>query len=76
MSELEWLDNFGDFLLGTLEDRHMSQRELARESGLSECTISRYINKTQMPNVRAILNISYALDCDISDLIDYGEMIE
>ena len=56
MGQQEWLNIFGDNLASILEEERMSQRELARLTGLNESTISRYINKLQMPTVRAIIN--------------------
>ena len=76
MSQQEWLDIFGDNLASILEEEKVSQKELSRLTGLSESTISRYINKLQMPTVRAIINISYALDWSFEDMLNYGDIIE
>ena len=76
MSQQEWLDIFGDNLASILEEERMSQRELARLTGLNESTISRYINKLQMPTVRAIINISFALEWQFEDMLNYGAMLE
>lgn len=71
MSEAEWLDAFGDNLASLLNECGMSQRELAEISGLSESSISYYINKQKMPGVKAVINIAHALKIDIDDLIDF-----
>lgn len=76
MNELEWLDIFGDNLVSLLRDAQMSQRELADATGLTEATISYYINKRKMPGLKAIINIAYAFDISVDELIDFGEMIE
>ena len=76
MSQQEWLDIFGDNLASILEEQQISQKELSRLTGLSESTISRYINKLQMPNMRAIINISYALNWSFEDMLNYGSMLE
>ena len=76
MSQQEWLDIFGDNLANILEEEKISQKELSRLTGLSESTISKYINKLQMPTVRAIINISYALDWSFEDMLNYGDIIE
>ena len=76
MSQQEWLDIFGDNLASILEEEQISQKELSRLTGLSESTISRYINKLQMPTVRAIINISYALDWSFEDMLNYGDIVE
>lgn len=75
MTEEEWLDIFAHNLVDMLKDARMTQRELADETGLSEGTISSYINKRRIPTIRAIVNIGYALDCDLNDLIDFGDRI-
>lgn len=75
MSEVEWLDIFGDNLSDMLRDARMTQRELADETGLSEASISGYIHKRKLPGPKALVNIAYALDCDMNDLIDFGDRI-
>lgn len=75
MTDMEWLREFGDNLNYIMQKAHMSQRELARKTGLNESTISRYISRQMVPSCIAIVNISYALNCDIGELIDFGERI-
>jgi transcriptional regulator with XRE-family HTH domain len=75
MSEREWLDIFSENLRDMLRDAKMTQKELAYETGLAESSISGYLKGTKVPGIRAIVNISYALDCDFNDLLDFGEMI-
>ena len=76
MSQQEWLNIFGNNLVSILEEEQISQKELSILTGLSESTISRYINKLQMPTVRAIINISYALDWSFEDMLNYGDIID
>lgn len=76
MTESEWLDIFGDNLVDLMQDTNMTQRELADATGLSESNISRYIHKQQMPTLKAIINIAYVFDCDVSELIDFGDRIK
>ena len=75
MSEVEWIEIFGDNLASLLDDARMTQRELADETGLSDSTISRYLNKQMAPSFKAIINISYALDVSIDELMDFGDRI-
>ena len=75
MSELEWLDIFGDNLVSLLKDARMSQRELADAAGLSEATISSYIRKRKMPSIRAVVNIAYVFGISMDELIDFGDMV-
>lgn len=76
MSEKEWLEIFGDNLPSILEEYGLSQRDLADEIGISESTISKYINKKQMPSIKVIVNIVYALGIEFDELIDFGSPID
>jgi transcriptional regulator with XRE-family HTH domain len=76
MSEKEWLDIFADNLRDLMDEIGMSQKQLARDTGITQATISRYLSKKQMPSVKAIVNIVYALDCWFDELMDFGDMIE
>lgn len=75
MTELEWLDVFGDNLGSMLYEAKLTQRDVADAAGISEASISSYIHKRKMPSIKAIINIAYALDCSINDLVDFGDMI-
>ena len=76
MTELEWLDIFSGNLQDLMQERGYSQRQLADAVGLSDAAISSYIHKQKMPGIRAIVNIAYEFDCDVTDLIDFGDRIE
>lgn len=76
MTELEWIDIFGDNLVDMLKDANMTQKELADIAGISESMVSDYINKRRAPRIRSIINIAYALGCSVDELIDFEEMIE
>lgn len=75
MTELEWMDIFGDNLRDILKEYGMTQKDLADESGLSETTISRYVKKQRIPNMKAIVNIANALDLTTDELINLDERI-
>ena len=75
MTELEWMDIFGDNLRDILKEYGMTQRQLAEETGLTEATISSYINKRKIPSMRAIVNIANALDISTDDLINLDDRI-
>lgn len=75
MTKEMWVDSFSDSLRCHMRLAGMGQRELAALSGIPQSSISRYIQGTRMPSAMAILNIAYALDCQISDLIDFGDYI-
>lgn len=75
MSEVEWMDIFGDNLRDILDEQKMSQRELSRVTGISNTTINRYINKQIIPSATVIVALSYALDCDVDELVDFRDNV-
>lgn len=75
MSEVEWINIFGDNLIDIMNEQGYTQEQLADATGLTQATISKYINKKQMPSIKAIINLAYALDCTIDELIEFGDRI-
>lgn len=77
MSEVEWMETFAGNLRSLMEGSRMTQRELSRMTGISEGTISRYLNAQCMPSVNALVNIADAFPCaDINDLLYFYKPIE
>lgn len=69
MTEMDYLESFAYNLNYIMRDESVSQSELARRSKISKGTISKYLNAKQMPTMKAISNICYALDCEFEDII-------
>jgi transcriptional regulator with XRE-family HTH domain len=76
MTLKEWSNIFGENLCDLMEDRKMSQQELARVSGVPIGSINSYIHSQSTPSIKAIINLSYALDVDLIELIDFGDAID
>jgi len=51
-----------------LEDRCMTQRKLSDKTGISEITISRYVNGKRTPNVREAMLIARALNVSVDTI--------
>lgn len=75
MTLREWKNIFSNNLLCILNEKGMSQSQLAKDSGVSTAMISDYINMRSIPGTIAIVNMAYALDVDVSELIDFDERI-
>lgn len=73
LSEQGWLDIFGDNLKWLLEDKNTTRQELSEWAGLTKGTISKIINKKQMPDIFSIINIANALDEDYEDLLYFED---
>lgn len=76
MTQLDWRRTFSNNLVDILQEKGMSQSQLARDAGLSVSRISDYINMHATPTVFAIINMAYALDMDVSELIDFDDRID
>lgn len=76
MKKKRWQSEFGDNLAIMMREENMTQEDLAKASGLSQSVISHYVQGLRAPSVKAIINIAYALNCSIDDLIDFGETLE
>lgn len=77
MSELEWMDIFAGNLQSLMDEERMSQSELSRRTGISQGTISRYLNAQCMPSVNALVNIAHVFEgAEITDLLYFYKPIE
>ena len=76
MNEFEWLDIFADNLKERMKECKITQQQLAEETDISQATISKYLNKRQMPGIKAIINISEILEWDLEDMLYFGSMID
>lgn len=70
MSEIEILKRFSKNLREMLKENDMKQEELANEIGVSQQTVSRYVNEQSMPSILTMVKISEVLFCSIDDLLD------
>ena len=52
---------FGERLLECLQQRGMTQRDLAKATGLTEVSVSRYITGQRRPNTKILAGIASAL---------------
>lgn len=59
---------FGRRLKTLLELRGMTQNELSEETGISQVSISKYLNGKSDPSLLNVLKIARALDCSLDDL--------
>ena len=75
MSETELIEIFAGNLRSALADAKMSAAELAKWTGLSKSTITRYLNGERLPELRPLINICCTLDCTLDDLVPTYEMV-
>ena len=76
MTEAQWMKIFGNNLQSLLDERHLSQSELAKLTGIPRGTISRYVAGKQMPNIRNSIYIAEAFGMILDELVYFGEPID
>lgn len=75
MTKAQWCRKFSEKVQKLMGYRGFSQRELARIAKIPENTLSRYLSGQRIPRADQIVNIAKALDCTVSELIQFGEMV-
>lgn len=75
ITEQEWLDHFANVIRAAMDRHGYTNKSLAERARLSESAISQYLNARQMPNLRAVINLAYALQLSVDDLMDAGGRI-
>lgn len=77
MTEFEFNKRFGERLEERMHERGLKQEEFARELGISQATLSRYILGKQTPSAITGIKIAKRFGCSINDLIGpITELIE
>lgn len=71
MTGTELLITFSDNLEYMMKAADINQSELSRKSGISRESINKYLNCQRMPSLKAIVNLCYALNCDLDDLVPF-----
>lgn len=76
MTEVEWMKIFGQNLADIMKEQGYTQKDLAEATNLSTSAISNYVRGTQIPTLRAIINMTYELNQDLNFFIDFGDRID
>lgn len=64
---------FGDVLKQIMTEKGYNQKTLAIDCGLTEATISRYINNTREPNFKTLKNLCKVLNVSADCFINGGK---
>ena len=75
MSEIEFIDIFADNLRDLIYESGYSVREIAKETNISVDSIYRYLKKQRSPTLKAVVNLSLMLLCDVDDLIPFYDIV-
>lgn len=59
----------GKRILNLLEEHHMSQRDLAIKTNITEVSLSRYINGTRIPKVTVLSAVARNLNTSVDYLL-------
>lgn len=66
-------NNLGEKILLNAKERGYSQKKLADLIGVTETTMSRYINGTRQPKVEVLANMATVLQIDVNDLLGISQ---
>ena len=69
IDEMEYLERFAYLLNVAMREERMTAADLARDSKLSKAAVSRYLNGKRMPSLKAVVNMSIALNRDLYDIV-------
>lgn len=69
-SESKWREEFAKRLNDLIRTRNITQRTLARRTGISITTINKYSNALSTPSAYNLKIIANALGCSTTELID------
>lgn len=67
---------FGDNLQSLLDERYLTQSELAKLTGITKGAISRYVSGKQMPTIKNAINIAEAFGMTLDELLYFGDVID
>lgn len=73
MQKEEYAKAFGEYLKSLLEEKGMTQAELARRTGLTEASVSRYINGNRSPRIAQAYRMAQVIGIDMNTLIYLGK---
>ena len=77
MSLDDWKIEFARRIESTMQTQGIhTQRELSERSGISEVSMSRYMNGERVPKITSIIRIANALMVTPSYLVDFGETVD
>jgi len=62
--------NWNEKVISLMQNKGINQKELSKLSGITESSISRYLNNIQKPRVDVLLNFAKALGVTVDILLD------
>lgn len=73
LNQDEYSKAFGKYLKSLLDEKGMMQKDLARRTGLTEASVSRYISGTRIPKIAQAYEIAQVIGVDMNTLIYLGK---
>lgn len=73
MQKDEYAKAFGEHLKSLLKEKGMTQAELARRTGMTEASVSRYISGQRTPRISQAYRMALVIGIDMNTLIYLGK---
>ena len=75
MSEVELIDIFADNLRDLMQEVGINKSQLARETLTSRSTITRLLDKKQMPSLPTLINICHVCGVTLDEMVPTYDLI-
>ena len=75
MSEMELIDIFADNLRDVMREIGINKSQLAREALTSRSTITRILDKKQMPSLVTVVNICHVCRVSLDEMIPTYDLV-
>lgn len=76
MTTNEWRHVFATRLKKKMNEKGMTQTELAVMSGVTKSAISHYLLEERTAKIDVILNMAKVLECSVDELVYVREMVK
>jgi transcriptional regulator with XRE-family HTH domain len=76
MNRVEWSRRFSNVVLKAMERHGYTNKTLSEATGITASAISQYLSGRRIPEIRSIINMAYALNLTVDDLLDHGGPID
>ena len=76
MSEADLMHTISGNIRSLMEETGYSRKDLSRDTGIPESSISYYIRGRKLPGVKAIFNLCMAFNCELEDILGYVDYVE
>lgn len=76
MTEMMFVKSVGQNLKFAVKEYGISLTELSAKTHIDKSTLSKYLQGKRIPTLINIVNLAYALECGLEELVDADDYVE